>query len=338
MAVGQTIEKAIGGAGFLAIDAGKVDSTAQHDYSFADFAVLYRTSAQADIFMEVFDKAGIPFQTANRQNYYDTPLVAAFLAVLRMMNGNSSYNDLNRIAGILKPALDKKMVMALLDAMDTRGIPLPQAVERVDPTAYSILTSAKQKRLAASLDDLNRLIAALTPLTLVQRINHLASVFGGADGSQPAGLEREALERLISHAARCQDDMGRFLSTITLQTDADMVKSQVEKVTLSTLHAAKGLEFPVVFIVGCEDGQIPLRRDGRAPSDADEERRLFYVGLTRAKHRIYLTWSRNRLIYGRREARNLSPFVSDIEQKLLKHEAPQVSAVRKAQQVQLKLF
>jgi superfamily I DNA/RNA helicase len=112
----------------------------------------------------------------------------------------------------------------------------------------------------------------------------------------------------------------------------------VEKVTLTTMHAAKGLEFPVVFVVGCEDGLIPMRRDRQALADLDEERRLFYVALTRAREQLYLTWSRKRRIYGRRETRGLSPFVGDIDRQLLKFQAPRVSVTRKVQQVQLKLF
>ena len=117
-----------------------------------------------------------------------------------------------------------------------------------------------------------------------------------------------------------------------------MVKARVEKVTLTTMHAAKGLEFPVVFVVGCEDGLTPLRRDGQVPADMDEERRLFYVALTRARELLYLTWSRKRRIFGRQEVREISPFVGDIERQLLKHQAPHLSVTRKAQQVQLKLF
>ena len=117
-----------------------------------------------------------------------------------------------------------------------------------------------------------------------------------------------------------------------------MVQPRVEKVTLSTMHAAKGLEFPVVFIVGCEEGLIPLRRDEGVSGDLEEERRLFYVALTRAREQLYLTWCRNRHIYGRREARNLSTFVTDIERSLLRHQAPELREARKAPQVQLKLF
>ena len=339
VAVGQTIEKAVGGAGFIAIDAGKVDSSEPHDYSFADFAVLYRTSVQADTLMDVFLQAGIPFQAASRQKYYNNPLVAALLSLLRIMNSDGSFNDLNHIAGILKPSMDKKMVMALLDDMDARGLPLHQALDQADPIRFQKMTVAKQRRLAESLDDLKYLISELTPLPLAERISHLASICGARAGGIDSGdIDEDALERLTAHAHRCAGDMERFLATLTLHRDADMVQAKVEKVTLSTLHAAKGLEFPVVFIVGCEDGLIPLHRDGQHPSDVDEERRLFYVGLTRARAQLYLTWSRKRRIHGRQETRILSPFVSDIEQRLLKHQAPQVSTLRKVQQVQLKLF
>jgi DNA helicase-2/ATP-dependent DNA helicase PcrA len=105
-----------------------------------------------------------------------------------------------------------------------------------------------------------------------------------------------------------------------------------------TLHAAKGLEFPVVFIAGCEDGLIPFKRPPeREGTDVDEERRLFYVAMTRAKERLYLTWARRRRIFGKAAEREMSPFVTHIEQRLLKDESPR-GKHRKRKSDQLQLF
>ena len=216
---------------------------------------------------------------------------------------------------------------------------LHQALEQAPQAYFKNTPPARRRRLGEALADLKHLVTVLTPLALEDRILHLSKP-RAADlkGNHPEVWERDVIDSLVAHAHRCQGDLERFLTSITLQTDADMVQPRVEKVTLTTIHAAKGLEFPVVFIVGCEDGLIPMGRAGRGVSDLEEERRLFYVALTRAREQLYLTWSRRRRIYGRREARQLSPFVGDIERKLLKHQAPQPSVVRQAQQVQLKLF
>ncbi|MEJ2166101.1 MAG: 3'-5' exonuclease, partial [Desulfobacterales bacterium] len=336
VAVGQTIEKAVGGAGFLSIDSGKVDGYAHHDYSFADFAVLYRTAQQADVFADIFTQAGIPFQAASRRRYYEEPRVAAWLSLLRITCDTANSNDLNRIAAYLQPPLDKRTVMVLLDVMEHHRFSLSQALEHIDAGPFHTLSTAKRRRLAQALADLQGHLAALAPLSLADRIRRLAGHWT-AEGGDAARLE-ESRSRLEDHARRCQGESEQFFARVALQSDADMVQPRVEKVTLSTMHAAKGLEFPVVFIAGCEDGWIPLRRADGASMDEDEERLLFYVSLTRAKEQLYLTWSRKRHLYGIREDRNLSPFVSDIERRLLKHQSPQLATNRKVQQVQLKLF
>jgi superfamily I DNA/RNA helicase len=336
VAVGQAIEKAVGGAGFLSIDSGKVDGYATHNYSFADFAVLYRTAHQADVISDIFDQAGIPFQTASRRHYYELPQVAAWLSLLRIVSGAARAEDVNRISAYLQPPLDKSTVMVLLDVMESRHLSFSQILEQPDAGLFTALSPVKRRRLAQALGDLQSRLAILTMDSLADRIIHLAEHWT-AEG-EDAVLLQEAANRLVAHANDCEGDLEQFFANIALQTDADMLQPQVEKVTLSTIHAAKGLEFPVVFVVGCEEGLIPYRRGKNASVDLDEERRLFYVALTRAKEQLYLTWSRKRRLYGRSEERDISSFVSDIERQLLKHQSPRLAAGRKVQQVQLKLF
>jgi len=339
VAVGLTIEKAVGGAGFLAIDAGKVDAALMHDYSFADFAVLYRTAVQAEIIADIFSRAGIPFQLASRRKFYEHPPVAALLSVLRILACAGSANDLNHIAGFLASPLSKDSLAVFLDWMETRGMTLDQALDQSAGDHFNHIRPQRRRRLRAALDDIKKLRIDLAPLSLQDRILHLSRrLSAGVTDNDQTVRQKDAVARLVAHADRCAGDSEQFLASITLQTDADMVQPRVEKVTLSTIHAAKGLEFPVVFIVGCEDGLIPIARAGQGLSDREEERRLFYVALTRAREQLYLTWSRKRRIHGRKEVRTLSPFVGDIAPQLLNHQAPQKPVARQAQQVQLKLF
>jgi superfamily I DNA/RNA helicase len=340
VAVGQTIEKAVGGAGFLAIDSGKVDGYAQDEYSFADFAVLYRTSAQADVIAEMFAQAGIPFQTASRRQTYSQTRVAAVLAFLRMASGSGSSGDLYRIAGGLEPPLEKEALLLFLAEMEDRGLALHQALNQADANPFNPLSKGKRLRMADALQHLKSRLDALRPLDLKSRIRALADLDRGSAGDgYPALAEEQGLAHLAALADACGGDQERFLAAAALAADTDVVQPRVEKVTLATMHAAKGLEFPVVFVVGCEDGLIPLLRDGdRRGVDIEEERRLFYVALTRARERLYLSWSRKRRVYGRRQARTLSPFVADIERGLLRHQAPRPSSLQQPLQVQLKLF
>jgi DNA helicase-2/ATP-dependent DNA helicase PcrA len=120
--------------------------------------------------------------------------------------------------------------------------------------------------------------------------------------------------------------------------DTDVYQPEAEKVALMTMHASKGLEFPVVFIAGCEDGFIPHRRTNSDESEEDEERRLFYVAMTRAEDALFISFSKNRNIYGKRENRTPSPFLADIENRLITFEKIDAGKIKKKKQRQLNLF
>jgi superfamily I DNA/RNA helicase len=126
---------------------------------------------------------------------------------------------------------------------------------------------------------------------------------------------KRGCSHLSSMAEAWKNDAAGFFVTIALSKDTDTYDHRVEKVALITMHAAKGLEFPVVFISGCEDGWIPYISKGR-PVDLEEERRLFYVAMTRAKQHLLLTKADARRVHGRKQRRRLSPFVEDIENRL----------------------
>jgi superfamily I DNA/RNA helicase len=135
-----------------------------------------------------------------------------------------------------------------------------------------------------------------------------------------------------------ENDLGRFLEVLALQKETDLYDPRADRVTLITLHAAKGLEFPVVFIVGCEEGLLPYQRSEETP-DLEEERRLFYVGMTRAQQRLILTHAKTRFLFGQKYQNEPSPFLNDIENTL--KEIKKMAARKAAQEketVQLKLF
>ena len=130
-----------------------------------------------------------------------------------------------------------------------------------------------------------------------------------------------------------------LLDALRLDQDPDFLDKVVEKVSLMTMHAAKGLEFPVVFLTGCENGTIPFARDGKTVEDPDEERRLFYVAMTRAKEMLYLTYARKRRIFGREQQRIRSCFIDDIEKELARYEKGKKQVKKqKSSDIQLELF
>ena len=255
-----TIEQAIGGASFFAIDSGRAGG-GQAALSFADFVVLYRTEAQSAPLCEALARSGIPFRKHSHAALAQEPAVHALLDALRTS------------------ALELDL-----------AVRLRQAAERV-----------------------------------------------AAETGERAAIDL-ALQRLLALAQSCGGDEARLRDAVAMARDADFWDERAEGVALLTLHAAKGLEFPVVFIVGLEDGLLPLHWGNQVdlgPDDFAEERRLFYVGVTRAKDRLILSRALKRLWHGRLRAQAASPFLADIENELVKHEAAQR---RKREDRQLKLL
>jgi superfamily I DNA/RNA helicase len=187
---------------------------------------------------------------------------------------------------------------------------------------------------AGHLSTINR---ETSSLTAEERLLHLTSDPGIA-AFFAEEKSREALNRIVSMAANLEANAEGLINSCALYTDTDVYHPRAEKAALMTMHAAKGLEFPVVFIAGCEDELIPYRRPAESgTTDFEEERRLFYVAMTRAKDRLYLTWAKRRSRFGRTTNREISPFVKDIEQHLLIQEALGANH-RKRKPDQLKLF
>jgi DNA helicase II / ATP-dependent DNA helicase PcrA len=257
-----TIEQTIGGHNFFSIDSGRAGG-GHAALSFADFAVLYRTEAQAAALTEALARSGIPFR-----KHSHTPLG------------------------------EEPAVRALLGTLDT--------------------INAADHDIAARLKDAAQQLAAETEET--------------------AAIDL-ALQRLLPLTKTCDGDQSRFLDIVALASDADFWDAPADGVSLLTLHAAKGLEFGFVFVVGLEDGLLPLywgAAENMTSNEMAEERRLFYVGMTRAKDRLVLSRALKRQRHGRVREQKPSPFLADIEQELVKHQ--QARLRRKTEDRQLKLF
>jgi DNA helicase-2/ATP-dependent DNA helicase PcrA len=278
----HTIEKLIGGHGFFSLDSGRVEgSEARSDYSFADFAVFYRTEAQADVIAGALARSGIPFQRRAHALLGERPEVQALL------EGARSLKDGRSVLDRLKAAVE----MTNVECRMTNG-PRDE-------------TSAAGRGLSRPTSELHS--------SFVIRISELAS--------------------------RCGNDFALFESELALLSDADLWDPRAQCVSLLTLHASKGLEFPVVFITGCEDGLLPLRFGPRDDVDLNEERRLFFVGMTRARERLVLSHAKKRLWRGQLRQQAVSPFVAAIERELLERsKAPAFKPSAKALDSQMDLF
>jgi len=149
---------------------------------------------------------------------------------------------------------------------------------------------------------------------------------------------KQVVKRLIDISKTFDFNTSGFVAMIALNTDTDSYEREAEKVSLMTMHTAKGLEFPIVFLVGCENGYLPFQGLNLETTDVDEERRLFYVSMTRAQERLYLTFAKKRKIYGKTKDRIMSPFIGEIENRLKMKEKSIPGKKRKNGPTQLKLF
>jgi DNA helicase II / ATP-dependent DNA helicase PcrA len=332
VAIGRTIEQMVGGIGFHSLDFDKLeDSGTQKECSFNDFAVLCRTGDQARRISRQLADAGIPCQLAHR-SILRQPAVTRLLAVLRLVAGQGTYADLTHITGLTSPGISKETLTIFKQWVYARRLPLATALRSVHRLPVPGMSIARQQRLTTLLRLLERLEEDCGPLSVAGMLGHIVSRTTLASQVQP-----DDLERLRELAGPFGGDTAGFAASLALQKDTDLYRPDVQQVAVMTLHAAKGLEFPVVFIAGCEDNVLPLHRPGNSVVDIDEERRLFYVGLTRARQELFLTWSRKRTLYGQTRQQHLSPFVADIEESLKSHRASQAKP-QKPSQEQLSLF
>ncbi len=339
-AIARTIESLVGGTGFHSVDTGRVPPpTLSATMSYADFAVLFRTVDQIRWVAEAFEKQGIPCQEVSRRHSLEPPGVAMLLSLAKLVHGAGSYADMAAGARLLTPPLNRKIIEVFRRWCLTNRMGVHEGLTRAKRLPIPGLSRSRQIRLmefAGVLDALSKETGAMK--TVAEKIDHLSRLSALADyfGHHDS---RGALERLLGLAAEADDSGLRFLAQMALHVDTDSYHPRAEKVALMTMHAAKGLEFPVVFISGCEEGLIPFRRRTKeeASGDVAEERRLFYVAMTRAKERLYLTWSRHRKVYGQSESRRVSAFVGDIEPGLIRNETHRTSDKKKRPD-QMQLF
>ncbi|MGH3249148.1 MAG: 3'-5' exonuclease, partial [Trebonia sp.] len=264
-AVAAEVEKLLGGASFHALDSHTVDGRdrAEHQLSFADFAVLYRTSAQAAALGEALDRRGFPFQRRGHSRLAEMPGVAAILATLTPSPAGGW------------------------------GMEAGSVAERVT-VAVAAALGATQSGATENVAD-----------------------GGPADRAATILAIRTAAEVLGPLAAKCGADLDRFLDELQLGAEVDTWDPRADRISLLTLHAAKGLEFPVVFIAGCDDGLLPLRAWRGAEVDYAEERRLLFVGMTRATTRLTLLTAAKRTLRGELTACLPTPFLSSVDSALL---------------------
>jgi DNA helicase-2/ATP-dependent DNA helicase PcrA len=299
------------------VQAGK------HRYS--DFAVLYRTNAQSRGIEEEFVKSSIPYTIVGSSRFYDRAEIRDVMAYLKIIANPADAASLNRVINTPKRGIGAASFGKILAFAQSMHYPLPQALQEAKSSNVTGKAVKSMEQFGATWADL---IAKAADSSVTDLTQQVLKDFGySAELKKEDNLENqtrlENLDEFLTVTKRYDDEhqddedgsVSDFLAEVSLLSDQDDLDDDQNVVTLMTLHAAKGLEFPVVFMVGMEEGLFPLSRAALDPHELAEERRLAYVGITRAQRELYLTSAYSRMLYGRLQNNDLSRFVGEIDPK-----------------------
>ena len=296
-----------------------------------DYAIMYRTNAQSRLLEEAFLQAGLPYKLVGAQRFYGRREVKDVIAYLRLAHNPNDEFSLLRVINTPGRGIGNKTVLALRTAAQkarlSPGELLLDLARGADSSHAAGFPARSQTVLANFGVELARwraLSATLPPLSLMDRILEDVGYQSYLDDGTDEGRDRwENVLELRRLAAEYQDQgLDAFLEQVALVSDQDTLETQANVPTLLTLHAAKGLEFPHVLIIGLNDGTLPHSRSFDDPDGMHEERRLFYVGITRAKDRLFLVHSQYRNLYGYPEPAEPSRFLEDIPLRLIDSQQP----------------
>ena len=292
-------------------------------YKYSDFVVLYRMNSQSRAIEDILRREDIPYKIVGGLKFYERKEIKDIIAYLRLIYNTSDNISLKRIINEPKRGIGKTSLDNIQQIAEQNGISM-----------YEIIKNAEQyglNRVKANSDEFINLIEELrikqNELSISELIKETLNKSGYTkalelENSVEAESRIQNLEEFLTVAIEFEEEfadntLGEFLENITLSSDIDNVEDAENSVTLMTLHSAKGLEFPTVFLVGLEEGIFPGYKSIGEENALQEERRLFYVGITRAKEHLYLTCAKRRTIFGSTSYNAISRFVKEIPEDLL---------------------
>ena len=293
--------------------------------NYKDFAVFYRTNAQSRIFEEAFRAANIPYQIVGGVGFYDRMEIKDLLAYLRVMCNPNDSMSVRRIINVPSRGIGATTLERLIDFAAAEDITLFEAVQRVDEiSTINRGLQTKVRRFAEIFDEFDATVLPVDALDSVLKVTGYLKNLQSQNNIE-AQNRVENIEELINAVIEYEHNepepsLSDYLENVALIADIDTMETDsTDMVTLMTLHSAKGLEFPFVFIVGVEEGYLPHQRSISTESELEEERRLCYVGITRAMERLYLSHAKSRRTFRETEYRTPSRFISEIPEDLIKH-------------------
>ena len=307
----------------------QIQSLLRDGYHYDDFAILYRTNAQSRVMEENLLKSNIPFRLVGGQRFFERLEIKDLLAYLRLIVNPQDDLSFRRIVNSPKRGIGATSLAKLSDFAKVYQFSLLEASLQTTLSPLSGKAAKALEKFATTIEELRKMQEFLSISEFVEQViektGYLASL--EQQHTMEADARIENIQEFISVAKQFEQDrleeesedspLLQFLTDLSLVSDVDSDDGDGRMVTLMTLHAAKGLEFPVVFIIGLEEGIFPsLRSIIEHDDDVEEERRLAYVGITRAEQKLFLTNAYSRLLYGRTQTNRPSRFVLEIGEDL----------------------
>ena len=306
----------------------QIQSLLRDGYHYDDFAILYRTNAQSRVMEENLLKSNIPFRLVGGQRFFERLEIKDLLAYLRLIVNSQDDLSFRRIVNSPKRGIGATSLAKLSDFAEVYQFSLLEASLQTTLSPLSGKAAKALEKFATTIEELRKMQEFLSISEFVEQVIEKTGYLTSLEQqhTMEADARIENIQEFISVAKQFEQDrleeeseespLLQFLTDLSLVSDVDSDDGDGRMVTLMTLHAAKGLEFPVVFIIGLEEGIFPSSRSIMEHDDVEEERRLAYVGITRAEQKLFLTNAYSRLLYGRTQTNRPSRFVLEIGEEL----------------------
>ena len=301
-------------------------------YKNSDFVVLYRMNAQSRAIEDILMREGLPYKVIGGLKFYERKEIKDIIAYLRLIHNTADNLSLKRIINEPKRGIGKTSLDRVQEISENSGIPMYEIIKDAEKYELSRVYAYSRE----FIEQIEYLREQKDKIKISDLIKETLNKTGYTkalelENSVEAETRIENLEEFLTVAIEFEEQeadntLAEFLENITLSSDIDGMEDQEDSVTLMTLHSAKGLEFPVVFLVGMEEGIFPGYKSIGEPQALEEERRLFYVGITRAKQYLYLTCAKHRTIFGATSYNQVSRFVQEIPEELLEGYAEMVNS------------
>ena len=304
------------------------DLDVRSNYRYKDFAVLYRTNAQSRSFEDALRRGNIPYRVIGGMSFYQRREIKDVLAYLRLLVNPDDIASLRRVINYPTRGIGAKTQEQLFGYAQRSGLRAWEVMHRLDETGMSSRSKGLVSKFAAMIEKYTKMLDTTPADELARDLIKEAGIFSDLrdEGTQEGLVRWENVQEMINAIAEFRTTEGEngslsaFLQQVSLFTDQDNADDSEDRVTLMTMHASKGLEFEVVFIAGLEEGLFPLASAAQDRKDLEEERRLFYVGATRAKTHLYLSNARSRFRFGEHSSCIRSRFLEEIDASVLRTE------------------